>query len=100
MCAYVGVAKGDLSIGAWFCAVVCSSSFLNLCVCVCVCDLVDSLLAFTRQSWADHFNPRNLNAFSAHPLLVYPTHYVGDAGWYSDTGKVWFNGWGHNGRGQ
>ncbi|KAL5484486.1 hypothetical protein EMCRGX_G020997 [Ephydatia muelleri] len=37
------------------------------------------------QSWADHFNPRNLNAFSAHPLLVYPTHYVGDAGWYSDT---------------
>lgn len=40
-----------------------------------------------RQDWADHFHPRNLKAFSASPLLVYPTHYVGDAGWYSDTGE-------------
>ena len=32
-----------------------------------------------------HFTDRNLVAFSAYPLLLYPTHYVGDEGYFSDT---------------
>lgn len=32
-----------------------------------------------------HFPVRNLQAYSAHPLLVNPTHYVGDKEWFSDT---------------
>ena len=31
------------------------------------------------------FPTRNLLALSAHPLLVFPTHYVGDKGYISDT---------------
>ena len=32
-----------------------------------------------------HFPTRDLEAYSAQPLLVNPTHYVGDEGWFSDT---------------
>ena len=32
-----------------------------------------------------HFERRNLKAFSAEPLLVYPTHYTGEPGYISDT---------------
>lgn len=32
-----------------------------------------------------HFWPRDLQAFSAQPLLASPTHYAGDAEWLSDT---------------
>lgn len=32
-----------------------------------------------------HFWPRDLQAFSARPLLAQPTHYAGDAAWLSDT---------------
>jgi len=32
-----------------------------------------------------HFPNRNLQAYSAAPLLVNPTHYVGDKEWFSDT---------------
>ncbi|XP_028828060.1 procollagen galactosyltransferase 1 [Denticeps clupeoides] len=41
----------------------------------------------------DHFKQRNLRAFSAEPLLVYPTHYTGDPGYVSDTetSTVWNN---------
>ena len=28
---------------------------------------------------------RNLNALSAYPVIVNPTNYVGDEGWFSDT---------------
>ena len=28
---------------------------------------------------------RNHNALSAYPVIVNPTHYVGDEGWFSDT---------------
>lgn len=35
--------------------------------------------------WANHFYPRNLVAMTAEPLLLYPTHYVGDEGYFSDT---------------
>ena len=38
-----------------------------------------------REDWAAHFPVRNLNALSAYPVIVNPTHYVGDEGWFSDT---------------
>ena len=44
------------------------------------------LLCF-RTSWASYYQNRNLRAYSAYPLLLYPTHYVGDEGWFSDTGN-------------
>lgn len=34
-----------------------------------------------------HYPIQNLEVYSANPLLLNPTHYVGDAGWYSDTGQ-------------
>lgn len=46
---------------------------------------------FSRESWAEHFTNRNLKAYSASPLLAYPTHYVGDEGWFSDTGMLLYN---------
>lgn len=41
----------------------------------------------------DQFETRDLKAFSAEPLLVYPTHYTGDNGYISDTetSTVWDN---------
>ena len=47
--------------------------------------LIPSPLPLCRKDWAAHFANRNLEAYSAYPLLVNPTHYVGDAGWFSDT---------------
>ena len=38
-----------------------------------------------QQSWADQYESRTLNAYSAAPLIVYPTHYTGDEGYISDT---------------
>lgn len=32
-----------------------------------------------------HFEKRDLRAFSVEPLLVYPTHYTGEPGYFSDT---------------
>lgn len=32
-----------------------------------------------------HFDPRDLRAFSVEPLLLYPTHYTGEPGYFSDT---------------
>lgn len=37
------------------------------------------------SEWSSHFYPRNLIAMTAEPLLLYPTHYVGDDGYFSDT---------------
>ena len=42
-------------------------------------------MVYSRADWVAHFPTRNLEAYSAHPLLVNPTHYVGDEGWFSDT---------------
>lgn len=39
----------------------------------------------TNPEWSSHFYPRNLVAMTAEPLLLYPTHYVGDQGYFSDT---------------
>ncbi|XP_072841112.2 inactive glycosyltransferase 25 family member 3 [Pogona vitticeps] len=43
------------------------------------------------EDYKKHFNPRDLRAFSVHPLLAYPTHYTGDPEWMSDTetSTVW-----------
>ena len=46
-----------------------------------------SRTASCRTDWAAAFSPRTLQAYSAYPLLAFPTHYVGDEGWYSDTGR-------------
>ena len=35
--------------------------------------------------WSKHFPKHNLIAYSTHPLLIFPTHYVGDMGYFSDT---------------
>ncbi|XP_043550645.1 procollagen galactosyltransferase 1 [Chiloscyllium plagiosum] len=45
------------------------------------------------SEYMDHFENRNLRAFSAEPLLIYPTHYTGDPGYVSDTetSTVWDN---------
>uniref|UniRef100_A0A672I0X4 procollagen galactosyltransferase n=1 Tax=Salarias fasciatus TaxID=181472 RepID=A0A672I0X4_SALFA len=45
------------------------------------------------SEYMDHFQRRDLRAFSAEPLLVYPTHYTGDDGYISDTetSVVWDN---------
>lgn len=43
--------------------------------------------------YMEPFETRDLHAFSAEPLLVYPTHYTGDPGYVSDTetSVVWDN---------
>ncbi|XP_053707709.1 procollagen galactosyltransferase 1 [Synchiropus splendidus] len=43
--------------------------------------------------YMEQFETRDLKAFSAEPLLVYPTHYTGDSGYISDTetSTVWDN---------
>uniref|UniRef100_A0A665VYP3 procollagen galactosyltransferase n=1 Tax=Echeneis naucrates TaxID=173247 RepID=A0A665VYP3_ECHNA len=45
------------------------------------------------SDYMEQFESRDLKAFSAEPLLVYPTHYTGDPGYISDTetSTVWDN---------
>ncbi|KAG5887519.1 hypothetical protein JTB14_022132 [Gonioctena quinquepunctata] len=38
-----------------------------------------------QENWKRHFPRRDLRAFSAAPLLLYPTHYTGEKGYISDT---------------
>ncbi|XP_026474672.1 glycosyltransferase 25 family member [Ctenocephalides felis] len=38
-----------------------------------------------RDAWKTHFPDRDLIALSTAPLLVYPTHYTGEPGYFSDT---------------
>ena len=40
---------------------------------------------FYRNSWKEAYSPRDLVALSAEPLLIYPTHYLGEAHYISDT---------------
>lgn len=42
-------------------------------------------MKFHRDSWKDPFQPRDLIALSAEPLLIYPTHYLGEPNYISDT---------------
>lgn len=37
------------------------------------------------DTWKSHFAERNLVAWSASPLLIFPTHYTGETGYISDT---------------
>lgn len=37
------------------------------------------------QEWSSHFRIRNLIAISFDPVLITPTHYIGDEGYISDT---------------
>ncbi|XP_051893217.1 procollagen galactosyltransferase 1 isoform X2 [Pristis pectinata] len=39
----------------------------------------------TNEEYKKVYPKRDLLAFSVHPLLVFPTHYTGDPGWFSDT---------------
>ena len=38
-----------------------------------------------RITWKGYYKERNLKAYSAAPLLVYPTHYTGEKDYVSDT---------------
>ncbi|XP_055353599.1 LOW QUALITY PROTEIN: procollagen galactosyltransferase 1-like [Paramacrobiotus metropolitanus] len=40
------------------------------------------------EEWKGSFENRDLRAFSAYPLLVYPTHYTGEFGYISDTENI------------
>ncbi|XP_053953383.1 glycosyltransferase 25 family member [Anastrepha ludens] len=37
------------------------------------------------KTWSSHFPQRDLLAFSAAPLILFPTHYTGESGYISDT---------------
>ncbi len=53
---------------------------------ICVSGVTSCYTSHThRDELVAHFPERNLNAYSAYPLLVNPTHYVGDKEWFSDT---------------
>lgn len=54
--------------------------------------LLIALLPYS-SDYMEQFETRNLKAFSAEPLLVFPTHYTGDPGYISDTetSTVWDN---------
>ncbi|CAO2637217.1 Procollagen galactosyltransferase 2 [Lemmus lemmus] len=43
--------------------------------------------------YKEFYEPRDLKAFSAEPLLIYPTHYTGQPGYLSDTetSTIWDN---------
>ncbi|OCT85461.1 procollagen galactosyltransferase 2 [Xenopus laevis] len=45
------------------------------------------------EKYLEFYEPRDLKAFSAEPLLIYPTHYTGQPGYFSDTetSTIWDN---------
>ena len=43
------------------------------------------ILHYNRKGWAASYPVHNLEAYSAYPLLINPTHYAGDPEWFSDT---------------
>jgi len=42
-------------------------------------------IVFVREDWKVQFFPRDLVALSAQPVLVEPTHYTGQPGYFTDT---------------
>uniref|UniRef100_A0A671P346 Procollagen galactosyltransferase 2-like n=1 Tax=Sinocyclocheilus anshuiensis TaxID=1608454 RepID=A0A671P346_9TELE len=38
-----------------------------------------------KEEYMSHFKQRNLKAFSVQPLLLFPSHYTGEPGYFSDT---------------
>lgn len=47
----------------------------------------------SRAEYKEYYKSRDLKAFSAEPLLIYPTHYTGQPGYLSDTetSTIWDN---------
>lgn len=41
-----------------------------------------------RDEYLQYYEPRDLRAFSVEPLLLFPTHYTGEPGYFSDTETV------------
>lgn len=58
--------------------------------CPCFSSPLSSCLSLS-AAYMSHFDPRDLRAFSVEPLLLYPTHYTGEPGYFSDTetSSVW-----------
>jgi len=44
-----------------------------------------SIVLYFRENWKRQFFPRDLVALSAQPVLVEPTHYTGQPGYFTDT---------------
>lgn len=43
------------------------------------------ILSFWRKQYMSHFQLRNLKAYSVEPLLLFPTRFTGEPGYFSDT---------------
>ena len=43
------------------------------------------LFRHPNKTWVEQFPGQKLSALSVHPLLVFPTHYTGEHGYFSDT---------------
>ena len=41
-----------------------------------------------RRDWSEKYHPRDLKVFSAEPLLLEPTHFVGDKKYFTDTEPI------------
>lgn len=52
-----------------------------------------TIMFFCSSDYMEQFETRDLKAFSAEPLLVFPTHYTGEPGYISDTetSTIWDN---------
>lgn len=46
---------------------------------------LQSIIPLHSTNWVSHFSVRNLEAYSAYPILLHPTHYANEPGWTSDT---------------
>lgn len=55
--------------------------------------VTDDFSTLFRAKYMEYYESRDLKAFSAEPLLVYPTHYTGQPGYLSDTetSTIWDN---------
>lgn len=55
--------------------------------------LADGVSLLHSTKYMEYYESRDLKAFSAEPLLVYPTHYTGQPGYLSDTetSTIWDN---------
>ena len=51
----------------------------------CIIQKEKILFDCSRKEWAAQYEVRNLKALSAAPYVLFPTHYIGDEGYFSDT---------------
>lgn len=47
--------------------------------------LTTKVVYIYRKDWSAQYEVRNLKALSASPYVLFPTHYIGDEGYFSDT---------------